>query len=889
MSRPLNALAFRPLIYSALALVCVAVGAIAFTIWGLRSDALEQAERETSKLATLLSDKAEQLVRSADLLLAEIQEKAGSVPLGTSGDLQPALESQAIYLLLRERLSRLPQGEVIELLDPNGDIINSSRSWPPRRHNAIDHAQLLGLREAPRDQVAVFKSAGEQLRFMRGLYGGGGNLVGFVSLSLSARRFHDSAVLSQGQAFSLRHADGTLLFQHPPAEAGFDARTVLDREGADRWGSINEQKGGGEYWLATRPLRAYPLTVTVGLAKDLALNSWERRATYISGGTLIALLCSVFLIKALFSHLYQLLRSEKALSAQKATLAEKSQELERMNEKLDAALNNMSQGLCMFDKDERLVVCNDRYLDLYGLASEQMKPGATLREVLELKKRSGTEQGLDIDEFLQELRIWRSKRTSAHLNVPLSDGRIISVCRQPVLGGGWISTHEDVTEQRRSEARIAHMARHDSLTDLANRVLFKESMDKALGRLRRTGEGFCILVLDLDLFKTVNDSLGHPVGDALLRAVSQQLRGLVRETDTVARLGGDEFAILQTCTEREMPSAIALAGRILAALGETYEIDGHQITIGASIGIAIAPDHGNDAGQLLKNADLALYRAKSDGRNCYRFFESGMDVEAQARRELEVDLRNAIARGEFELHYQTVVEISTQQICGLEALVRWVHPTRGLISPDQFIPLAEEIGLVIPIGEWILQKACMDACRWPSSIRLAVNLSPVQFRNGNLVEIVSRALTLSGLPAERLELEITETVLLQKSQNNIAILHRLKQLGVGIVLDDFGTGYSSLSYLQMFPFSKIKIDRSFVADVATRADSAAIVCAIAGLGRSLNIDTTAEGVETSDQLKLLRAAGCTHAQGYLFSRPCSLSEIEFTKPAKPKRMRAAGR
>ena len=353
------------------------------------------------------------------------------------------------------------------------------------------------------------------------------------------------------------------------------------------------------------------------------------------------------------------------------------------------------------------------------------------------------------------------------------------------------------------------MARYDALTDLPNRVLIREKMDEALAGLEHTGKGFAVFIFDLDMFKAVNDSLGHPIGDALLKAIAERLHRCTDERHTIGRLGGDEFAVIQTAAGDQKQEAIALAETLLQTIGAPYDIDGHPIVIGISIGIALAPADGADPSQLLKNADLALYRAKSEGRNGYRFFQSQMDRDARLRQTLEVDLRNALARHEFEVHYQFILDIATRQPCGAEALVRWRHPEQGLLSPDRFIPLAEDIGLIIPLGEWILRQACLEAANWPPTIKLAVNLSPVQFRSPRLVDAVSEALAQSGLPPERLELEITETVLLQKEFGNLRILNQLSALGVGIALDDFGTGYSSLSYLRMFKFSKIKIDRSF--------------------------------------------------------------------------------
>jgi diguanylate cyclase (GGDEF)-like protein len=392
---------------------------------------------------------------------------------------------------------------------------------------------------------------------------------------------------------------------------------------------------------------------------------------------------------------------------------------------------------------------------------------------------------------------------------------------------------------------------------------------------RNTGTGYTVLIFDLDLFKAVNDSLGHPAGDALLKAVATRLQEVAGESDTVGRIGGDEFAILHIAKSNQHDRAADLAERLLEVISAPYEIDGHRIVIGTSIGIAMAPHHGLDAEELLKNADLALYRAKSEGRNSYRFFEPEMDHALRLRRALEIDLHNALSNDEFRAYYQPIVNADDGKTCAVEALIRWQHPQHGLIAPDRFIPTAEERGMISAIGRWILRRACHDAVTWPDHIRVAVNLSSVEFRTGDLLEKVADALADSGLAPERLELEVTETVLLQEDARNIAILHQIKNLGVSIVLDDFGTGYSSLSYLRLFPFDKIKIDQSFVREMPHRSDCAAIVCAIASLGRELDMVTAAEGVETREQLELVRAAGCKQVQGFLFSRPCPASQLSF--------------
>jgi diguanylate cyclase (GGDEF)-like protein len=394
-------------------------------------------------------------------------------------------------------------------------------------------------------------------------------------------------------------------------------------------------------------------------------------------------------------------------------------------------------------------------------------------------------------------------------------------------------------------------------------------------------------MLDLDRFKTVNDSLGHLVGDSLLQVVAQRLQRILPDVYTVARLGGDEFAILLSVKDGQRDRAISLAASILAAITEPYDLDGRRFTIETSIGITFAPQDGIDSDSLLKNADLALYKAKSQGGNRYCLFEPALEARARERRELEEDMRKAIARNEFELHYQTIVDAAKQECCGAEALVRWRHPERGLVAPDQFIAIAEESGLIVPLGEWILRKACADAARWPSHLKVAINLSPTQFKQGDLLGVLKATLADCQLSPSRLELEITETVLLEKNEEHLAILHDLKNLGVSIVLDDFGIGYSSMRYLQMFPFDKIKIDKSFIQSMTTHADSAAIVCAIAGLGRALDIETTAEGVETIEEFTFLRSAGCQLAQGYLFSRPVPVSELSFKRPDALRNAKAA--
>ena len=567
---------------------------------------------------------------------------------------------------------------------------------------------------------------------------------------------------------------------------------------------------------------------------------------------------------------------QRELSARLETQHEledaQEEKLRTRNLQFDTAINNMSQGLCFFDGARRLIVCNDRYLEMYGLSRDRIHPGTTLAEIVDMRFEVGSFPAMSTDEYLK----WRDNvAVSAEPTdsvVELRNGRTFEIRHRPMPDSGWVATHEDITEQRRSEAKIAHMAHHDALTDLANRVLLNERLEDALTRVHRN-EIVAIHHIDLDQFKAVNDTLGHPAGDKLLKMVADRLRRLVRESDTIARMGGDEFAIAQVAIA-DPADATALAQRIIKSMSEPFDIDGRQAVVGASVGIAVGPGDGSSPDDLLRNADLALYRAKGDGRGTFRFFESEMDLQMQARRILEQDLRKALPAGEFELYYQPVVTLASNEVSGFEALIRWNHPEQGVVAPGAFIPLAEDIGLIVPIGEWVIRQACATAARWPEDLHVAVNISAIQFRNPGLLQVIVGALAASGLPATRLEIEITETVLLQDKETTLAILHQLRALGVGIAMDDFGTGYSSLTYLQCFPFDKIKIDRSFVKDITENTGSLNIVRAVAALANGMGMTAAAEGVETREQLDKITSEGCTEVQGFLFSKPLPVHEIE---------------
>ena len=577
-------------------------------------------------------------------------------------------------------------------------------------------------------------------------------------------------------------------------------------------------------------------------------------------------------IELMVSELDQLNRGlEKTIELRTSELQQREYELRCQNERFNAAINNMSQGLCMFDADKKLVGCNSHYLEMYRLDPVLVRPGTELTDILDMRVANGASP-VDDQQFVSEMLSRVSdNRHNEMLNV-LADGRTISVLHQPMSSGGWVAVHQDITLQKKAEERIHYMAHHDALTGLPNRFYMRDQIEVQLRSVRR-GASIAILCLDLDNFKQVNDTLGHQIGDDLLCLAAQRLKQSIRETDFIARLGGDEFAIILRGVEQT--SVINLTSqRILDALATPFTIDGHDINVSTSIGISVAPEDGCESELLMKRADIALYHSKGLGGNSFSYFEPTMDAKMQERHALERDLRKALENEEFELFYQPILSAGANTIYGFEALLRWNHPKRGQVSPAAFIPVAEETGLIVPIGEWVIRNACAEAAKWATNIRIAINLSPIQFRSTNLVPTVALALMNSGINPQRLELEITETALLIDTEKTLAALHALRDLGASVSMDDFGTGYSSLSYLRRFPFDKIKIDQSFVHDICLNPGNLAIVQAVADLGRTLGMRTTAEGVETRDQLDLVRKIGCSEVQGYLFSRPVPAAALD---------------
>jgi diguanylate cyclase (GGDEF)-like protein/PAS domain S-box-containing protein len=1106
---------FHYLLAGAAALTCTAALAIGLTIWWLRSDAIRNASTDVGNLAVVLAEQTANSIQSIDLILTEIQDRAEISGARAPNNLDRVLGDEDAYRLLMERLSRLQQAEFIGLVDNNGRLVNTTRQWPSPEMDLSDRDYFQHCKSNNDKGIHIGNSEVDRINgtqvvfFSKRINGPNNTFLGVVVVGVRLTYFqhiYKSIESLRDQSFLLLHSDGTVIVRYPD----HNSRVGEKMPTASPWHRLVSQGGGnfrspgyfdGEARLvAVRSLRDYPLVVDVAVSETAALATWRIQAITFGAGALLVMLCVALLLKAQSKQFRRLATSEATV---------------------DAALNNMSQGLLMFDSSSRLVVCNQRYLEMYGLSPDIVRPGCTLREIVEHRAATGSFSADDVEQYIADILAAVGQKTVSSKITNLHDGRIIYILNRPIANDGWIATHEDVTEAKRQEAsfrllfknnpvpmwvydreslrflavnetavahygysheqflamtvrnirpleererfdqavringgvyngeetwrhqkldgtiiyiaiysqaliyeghaaslvaaidlterkraeddlhrtknffntvienvpqpivvksatsaveeasehrivminraaetffgisrdqmigknahdvyskdyadfvvrqdsealradhpirvsdhaveisnkdirivtsrkvaildddgkpeyllslledvterkraeqRIVHMAHYDTLTDLPNRATFNDTMDAALSRAEASGEQFAVLSIDLDRFKGANDTYGHLAGDALLREVARRQQAAA-EGAFLARIGGDEFALL-VADGAQPAAAAALAERLLAAFVDDFEVEGHRLKLSASIGVAIYPTDGTDAKTLMTNADAALYRVKAEMCGTALFFEAEMSARLRERRALQEDLRSAIDRGELLLHYQPQKKMSGETI-GFEALARWQCPKRGMVLPSTFIPIAEESSFIIPIGEWVLREACHEATSWPQPLTIAVNVSPMQFRHGDLPRLVHSILLETGLAPGRLELEITESVMINDFSRAVSILRRLKSLGVRIAMDDFGTGYSSLSYLQSFKFDKIKIDRIFICDLESNHHSKAIVRAVIGLGRSLDLPILAEGVETEAQHALLVQEGCDEVQGYLTGRPLPIAD-----------------
>jgi diguanylate cyclase (GGDEF)-like protein/PAS domain S-box-containing protein len=958
-----------------------------------RERTLSNTERELENTILLLSRHFEQQFEDTDLIANNLIAQMRFSEIASPEIFKQQMSTPEAHLILKSKVGMLSHIGEIKLFDTEGTLINSSGVWPLPAVSIANRAYLKTFKSDPDSKIAL----AEPVRVFTGswttvvahkLTGPNGVFLGVMARRIDPdnfEKFFASVALGKGAAISMFHRDGTMLARYPHIDEmigqKFKGAPLLNKiltEGGRQTLRMQSPVDGLPRLGAAAALNHLPIVVVATTTVAAALADWREQTRLIVAA---AVLSALVIALILFLIVRQMARQSQ----------DSQQRLELQKQQLDTALNNMTQGLVLYDASARIILCNRRYVDMYELSADVVKPGCHFYDLLRHRQATGSFAG-DVDEFCSNIMRNVAQGKVTHTTMETS-GRWYLIVNKPLMQGGWVATIEDITERRNLEQerdrnhaflrqiidhipsqitvkdardrryllvnrvaeaqfglsrdvivgktaldllpkaaadiisadddkalqsadglfrdehadlwesqalgkrfitsrrigipdqagetryiinvvddvterrhaneKIAHLAHYDALTDLPNRVLFREQIECELQRTSR-GEQFALLYIDVDEFKGINDSLGHHVGDELLKAVANRLRSCIRESDLIARLGGDEFAVIQTGV-RNTRDVVEFVTRIHEAIRQPCQCLGHQLSTDASIGIALAPQDGTDLDQLIKNADLAMYGAKAGGRRTYRFFEPAMDASAKARLAMEQDLRQALVDGGFEIHYQPLVDLRRNEVTGCEALLRWRHPERGMISPAEFVPVAEDTGLIVELGEWVLRTACAEAATWPDHVRVAVNVSPVQLKCPTLALKITSALAASGLKANRLELEITEAVLIRDDETALAILHQLRAIGVRIALDDFGTGYSSLSYLKRFPFDKIKIDRCFVSDITEIDGSSAIVQAVVNIAASRDMTTTAEGVETLEQQEMLRALGCTEMQGYLFS------------------------
>jgi diguanylate cyclase (GGDEF)-like protein/PAS domain S-box-containing protein len=990
------------LIVSGIILVAGIIVGTVVMVDEFRERALSNSERELENTVLLLTRHFDQQFEDCETITAGLIAQMRLSEIASPDAFRQQIVTAGAHEMLRTKANVSSFIGTVNVFDADGQLINSSNTFPVPSINISDRPFFHILKSDPNGPAVIIEPARNPLTgtwttiIAHRLNGPNGVFLGVMARRvdpINYEKFLASVVLGPGAAIAVFHTDGTMLARYPHIEAmiGRKFRTapllkrVLDKGGLQtlRMDSpIDEMDRLG----AGARLERFPIVVVSTNTVSAALADWRAQTRFL----ITAAALSAVVIAIILFLLIRLINRQNQ---------EAQQRIEAQKHQVDTALNNMTQGLVLYDASARIVTFNQRYIDMYNLSTDVVKPGLHYYDLIQHRKDTGSYDG-DVRAFCDPImrNISQGKANSTIMETP--DGGAYLVINKPLAAGGWVATIEDITERRRLEQerdrnhaflreiidhiptqitvkdaltrryvlvnsvaeeqfglrreeivgktpldlfdkplaerivadddqalesaetlfidehswesrilgprfitsrrlairdqagdprylinvvedvterrraneKIAHLAHYDALTDLPNRVLFREQIEHELERANQ-GEQFALLYIDIDEFKGINDSLGHHVGDELLKTVAWRIRNCIKQDDLIARLGGDEFAVIQTAvgSTAEVETFVT---RVYEAIRRPCECLGHQLSTDASIGIAMAPRDGTDLDQLIKNADLAMYAAKSSGRRVHRFFEAAMDASAKARLTMEQDLRQALVDGDFEIHYQPLVGLASGEVTGCEALLRWRHPDRGMVSPAEFIPVAEDTGLINELGDWVLRTACAEAATWPDHIRLAVNVSPVQLKCQTLALRITGALAASALKPSRLEIEITEAVLIRDDEAALAILHQLRAIGVRIALDDFGTGYSSLSYLKRFPFDKIKIDRCFVSDITEADGSSSIVQAVVNIAGALNMTTAAEGVETEPQRVLLRKLGCTEMQGYLFSAARPAAEVK---------------
>ncbi len=832
---------------------------------------IQEGSRSARNISYILSDQTDRSLQSVLSTVSKVVARLQDDGVGSVDALKSAAGAKDVQALLRDRLSEDPFLDGVFIVGADGKTGNADPERPMSIAELHGQDDVRSLRQASSDAVYVstpFQSMTTgtwQLSLSKRVSASNGSFLGVVSGVVKLASFEDllkKVELGEHGSLSIFREDGSIIACFPQREIAFSSDIansgLYTRFIAKKVDGVTRQTSAVDrvdrmFAIVHSP--KFPVVSVVAVAMNDVVSNWLHQAEALAFGAAVIVLAIAFGAIRLAVHIEQLAdaREREAVQTQVAI------QYKRFNN----AMDNIMQGVAMYDRNNTLIACNKRYAEIYGLPVELTGPGITRAQILAYRGDHG---------FGKVSGEPHKEPDGSILTInELSDGRIIAQRKKKLADGGWVSTHEDITERRRAEDKVEEMATSDALTGLSNRSTFKQRLEQCLSETRRRASRFAVLYLDLDHFKAVNETLGHPVGDKVLQEVAARIKAASRESDTIARLGADEFAIVQriSLVPRD---AMRLAERLIAAVSEPYAIDGNPIELGASIGISLTPDDCVDSDELIRNADMALHYAKVN-RGSYRFFKPAMDEQVRSRRKMESDLRTALAEEQFELHFQPVVSIADRQVKSFEALLRWNHPERGVVAPGEFISIAEENGLIVPIGDWVLRGACREAAKWPANINVAVNVSVVQFKSPGLLQSISEAIKAAGVEGSRLIVEVTESVMITDAEQVIATLHSIRAMGGAIAMDDFGTGYSSLSYLRRFPFDKIKIDKSFVGELGEREDSAAIVRAATGLAKALGMATVAEGIETDDQLVRAGIEGCSEAQGYLISRPMPAAEV----------------
>ena len=845
--------------------------------WLLWRDAQQNAEREISGLSVLIAEQTARAMQAVDLQVREIRDRTIQRGVADAAAFHTAMGTEAIHQELKTRTLNLPQANGLTIVDASGRLLNFNRAWPVPDIDLSDRDHFVYFASHPDDDgvyvslPARNRANGRWTLFLaRQVRASDGKLAGLILGAMDLQYFSDlyaSIGLRDGSLVTLLRQDGVAVAEYPerpgiigshlPAKSDWYRLSVND---SAQYRFTAPFGGGAPLFVALKHVRGYNLVVNVAVSEPYVFAEWRRVALFLVLGSGPGLAITLGLLRAL---VIQFRRIEMA----EATTRQRNQQLEETRQTLDITLESMEEGLLMVAADDTLAVCNRRAQEVLGVSDATLRQRPSLSALLSRSVGTG-DANMDPSELGLLIETADGAHPPRRCERRQPDGSVVEVRTVRLAGGGFVRTYTDVTERRRAEDQIRHFAHYDELTGLPNRVLLGERVAEGLRKASANAARLGVLFVDLDRFKLVNDTHGHATGDRLLGEVAARLVALVRGADTVARIGGDEFVVVLDAVHGR-DSATALAWRMVDEISRPFVIDGKELNIGLSAGVALFPEDGGDAEALLRNADLALYRAKNEGRNLVCIFDQATDDRRRQRMMLEKELHEALRLGQFCLEYQPIWDVRESRVSTMEALVRWEHPTRGRVLPADFIPAAEKTGLIVDLGQWVLAAACGEAAHWPEALRVAVNVSPVQFRHADFCDHVKRALLASGLAASRLELEITEGVLLEDTPQLVEAFGTFKAQGIRMVLDDFGTANSNLSYLRRYDFDKIKIDRLFICHICQDEESALLLEAILQIGRALKLEVVAEGVETNEQLEMLRRGGCTHAQGYLLGRPVS--------------------